>query len=375
MKMKKKNILLFSHNLDLGGAPFFLLNLSKGYLAKQFNIYVISPIDGPLKKKFKHANIKVNILNFHNRLFVNQVIKYIKQNKIDLILFNTILMHGLILDLKEMKIPFIWAIHESEIDYYLKVLQFQKESFSRCEKILFASNETKDLYLDYLKNDDHSIIIPNGIDFDGIQLFRRQYSEDTIRKKYKHDKDHIIISVIATVSERKGQVDFVNAAIYLLKSGLVDIEKTFFYIIGYKDIYQYGHEIRHLISMYGYMNNIRLVGETNDIFDYYYLSDIIICTSYIESFPLVILEAMAFEKAILSSNVYGIKEQIKDNKDGLLFTPGVFVEITNGLLRLIKDDTLRKNLGANAFLKAKNQYQITVIQKKYEELFLRLLTI
>jgi len=367
--MKKKNLLLLSHNLDLGGAPFFLFNLAKGFLLKNFEVHLMSPQDGPLREKFEKIGVKVNIVNFNKKSNVKDIILYCDASHIDLIFFNTILMHSLILDLKKLKVPFVWAIHESEVDHYEEILDFKKESFSRCNKIVFAAEETKKLYLNYLDGDDHVEIIPNGIDWQAIQAFKQKYSHLLLKEKHGHAKNDIIIVSVGTVCDRKGQYELVKAALYLLRSNLVDKVHTFFYIVGYNEIYAYGKQLKELIANFNCGENIRLMEETNEIFDYYSLADIFVCTSYIESFPLVILEAMAFGKPILSADAYGIKEQVEGGKDGLLFTPGMFTELKDGLIKLIRDVSLRKKLAAGAFSKAKKKFQMTNMQKKYEELF------
>ena len=370
--MKKKNLLLLSHNLDLGGAPFFLLNLAKGFLLKNYEVHLVSPQDGPLKDEFENNGIRVSVFDFNKNSGVKDIIRYCDTNHIDLIFFNTILMHGLIIDLKKLEIPFVWAIHESEIDHYEEILKFKKESFSRCNKIIFAAEETKKLYLEYLDGEDHVKIIPNGIDWQAIKIFKQKYSQSSLRKKYGHTKSDTIVVSVGTVCERKGQYEFVQAALYLLRSDLIDKKHTFFYVVGYKEIYDYGQQLKKMIKSFGCEDNIRLIGETKGIFDYYHIPDIFVCTSYIESFPLVILEAMAFEKAIISTDVYGIKEQIEDKKDGLLFSPGMFTELKDGLLRLIKDGRLRKKIASGAFSKAKQKFQMSTMQENYEDLFLSL---
>ena len=158
----KKNLLFFSHNLDLGGAPIFLLNLIKGGLLDDFNVYLVSPMDGVLKGRFEKLNVNVSIIDFYNKKHCRKLKSYLKFHNIDLVLFNTILMHKVILDLKNISVPFIWVLHESEVDHYLKILKFDKKSFFRCEKVIFVAEATRDLYIDFRKSMDHFEVIHNG---------------------------------------------------------------------------------------------------------------------------------------------------------------------------------------------------------------------
>jgi hypothetical protein len=50
--------------------------------------------------------------------------------------------------------------------------------------------------------------------------------------------------------------------------------------------------------------------ETGDIFDFYRLADIFVCTSFEESFPRVLLESAAFGLPVVTTNVNGIPEML-----------------------------------------------------------------
>ena len=57
---------------------------------------------------------------------------------------------------------------------------------------------------------------------------------------------------------------------------------------------------------------------TSDIYAWYELSDVLLCASDMESLPRSIIEAMAFELPVVSTDVYGIADLIDDGKTGWL---------------------------------------------------------
>jgi O-antigen biosynthesis protein len=93
---------------------------------------------------------------------------------------------------------------------------------------------------------------------------------------------------------------------------------------------------------------LTIVPETGEPHRYYHAADIAVCCSRIESYPRVILEAMAFGLPIITTPVFGIAEQVRDRVNGLFYKPGDALELANHLARLISDDTLRARLGANS---------------------------
>jgi len=86
---------------------------------------------------------------------------------------------------------------------------------------------------------------------------------------------------------------------------------------------------------------------------YYTASDIFVLNSSHDTFPNVILEAMAYSLPVIASNVGGVPEMVEDGVSGLLFSSGNKGEIKKAILRVHKDSILRERLiyGAKEKLK------------------------
>lgn len=76
--------------------------------------------------------------------------------------------------------------------------------------------------------------------------------------------------------------------------------------------------------------------------------DIFVFPSLWEGLPYSILEAMRCGLPIVSTNVGGIPEVIKNRREGLLVNPGSTEDLVFALEELINDSTLRSRLGKNA---------------------------
>src|SRR4029079_643925 len=76
----------------------------------------------------------------------------------------------------------------------------------------------------------------------------------------------------------------------------------------------------------------------------YQAADVFACTSRVESFPRVVLEAMAYGLPVVSTRVFGIAEQVGENVNALLYEPGDAARLADHLQRLIVDDALRERL-------------------------------
>jgi glycosyltransferase involved in cell wall biosynthesis len=83
---------------------------------------------------------------------------------------------------------------------------------------------------------------------------------------------------------------------------------------------------------------------------YYRAADIFVCTSKIESFPRVILEAMAYELPIITTPAYGIREQVRPGVNGLFYESGNAAQLAGTISELISDPPLRSRLAGNSKL-------------------------
>ncbi len=85
--------------------------------------------------------------------------------------------------------------------------------------------------------------------------------------------------------------------------------------------------------------------------------------------PLKPLEAMALGKAILGSNVGGIRELIDAETTGILFEPGDIEDFCRQSERLLKDPALRQKLGHQARTKACEEKDWKTVARLYEPVY------
>jgi glycosyltransferase involved in cell wall biosynthesis len=57
---------------------------------------------------------------------------------------------------------------------------------------------------------------------------------------------------------------------------------------------------------------------------------------------------MGFGLPLVTTPVFGIAEQVRENVNGLFYHPGDVARLATQLARLVQDDALRARLGANA---------------------------
>ena len=85
-----------------------------------------------------------------------------------------------------------------------------------------------------------------------------------------------------------------------------------------------------------------------------------------ESFGLVLLEAMALGKPTIASDVDGYASVLTHGTEGLLVPPKDSGKLAEALFRLIKDESLREELGNNGKIKAQGYGWSSIAQRVLE---------
>ena len=102
--------------------------------------------------------------------------------------------------------------------------------------------------------------------------------------------------------------------------------------------------------------------------DYYYSNnDILVCTSKIESFPMVILEAMRIGMPVVATDVGGIAEQIEDGFDGFLVDSEDYTSLANKI-QLLFESNLFENISSNAYNSFNKKFTKNRMIESYKEI-------
>lgn len=126
------------------------------------------------------------------------------------------------------------------------------------------------------------------------------------------------------------------------------------------------------------INNVTMVEKSyiNDpleIARYYQACDLYIHTAKTENAPLVILEAMACGKPIVSTNAGGIPELVREGETGYAVPIGDDEGMVNRILTLINDPGQRDQMGIKAAKVAKVEYGLNRMVDDYLNLYQELI--
>lgn len=374
---KNLNILLITHNLNYEGAPLMQLNICRNMVDKGYTFTVLSPFDGAIRKEYESAGINVIIedimphRDFLNKNEYNSIIEKLsrKYAYADLIYTNTIETFWGVELANKMGIPSIWGIHES-VDYKTcfsthnsGIAKLAVDKFSSATKVAFVAESTQKMYLPLSTNNFK--VIKNGIDINKVENYIFKNNRDEKRRELGISDETEVISIFGAVCMRKGQDIFIKAANQIIKDGNKNV---FFLIVGAKQS-PYLDMILQYVKENDIQNYVKVIYVCEDIYQYYLISDVFVCASYEESSPQVILEAMAFKIPIVSTNVFGIPELIRDNREALLTDEGNSKKMGELITRVISDKKLKDELSYNAYYRVKTNFTSEKMVEKYDNLF------
>ncbi|BFM42304.1 glycosyltransferase family 4 protein [Flavobacterium sp. CFS9] len=208
-----------------------------------------------------------------------------------------------------------------------------------------ASYKAKQQLIEKRNFDSDKILVVNNC----VPLPNAKLNKAEIFELIKIPQDSFLIVEVAFLSERKGQKYLVEALKELFDKKLLSKEKVFCAFIGNGEDEEF---LRNYINDLGLTSNIFLLGYRTNSEDFIMASDLFVLPSIKdEDMPLVILSALGYGKAIISTDFAGISQVIKSNFNGILikneietFAHNLGIEI----LRLYNDKELRNQMGINA---------------------------
>jgi GT2 family glycosyltransferase len=350
-----RRVACFTNALDFTGAPLHQFELARGLRPLGCHASVVHSIaDGPLSTWYADLGIET-IGRDHPLALVNgDLDRYdaaiedqatlLKTLAVDVVYANTLETFYAVDAARRAGIPAVWNVHESEPwqTYFDRfgsgVANRALNCFAYPYRVVFVSDATRDRYLSL--NCQHNFaVIHNGLDLARLQLGGGAAGRQASRASLGITDADVVVLLLGTVCERKGQLDLA-LAVRALPPDVSGVVRCF--IVGDRAS-TYSAQLHAAVEAIDPSARclVTIVPETPDTALYYQAADIFVCTSRVESFPRVILEAMAYGLPIVTTPVFGITEQVNEGVNGLHYPPGDHQALAQALSTLVRQPELR----------------------------------
>ena len=128
--------------------------------------------------------------------------------------------------------------------------------------------------------------------------------------------------------------------------------------------------LEDLVLRFNLSDSVKLLGwlEADEKLRYLASSDIYVMSSLHEGFGVVLLEAMAAGTPVIATNQGGQTDIIKDERNGILVSPGNAQELAEAISGLARDKEKRRDISTfNS--SCLEEYNISKVAQRYLDVF------
>ena len=335
-----------------------------------FEIHVASPSDSEASNLedygFIHHSIPISrtSMNIYSELrLIFKIVKVMREVKPDIshlitikpvvyggIISKFIKMSGVISAIPGLGYTFINQDITTKIlrtiISFLYRLSFSRESLS----VIFQNEDDRRKLIKLTKIDASKTVLikGSGVDLDRFSM-----------KPFPQGKP--MVTMISRIQKDKGVLEFVEAAKILREKG----NKAQFQLAGDHDTNYPSSISEKEINLWREEGIIDLLGYRKDINFLLENSHLVILPSYREGLPKVLLEAAASGRPVITSNVPGCRDAIKENITGILVPVNDPKALANKIEFLLDNRDLLKKMGKAARMLAEKEFSIEKVVNKH----------
>lgn len=209
-------------------------------------------------------------------------------------------------------------------------------------------------------------LIPNGIPT--ARYVANPAARQAWREREAIAPETVLLVCVAALREQKNHALLLRAYVRLGDAAA----NTLLLLVGAPDPTNpaYAESLHQLAQELGIAARVRFLGARSDVPAILNASDIFVLASHYEGNPLSVMEAMAAGLTSVCTAVGGVPELIQQERTGLLVPPGDEASLANALRRVIEDADLRMQLGRAARAYACEHFDIHVMVRAYESLYI-----
>jgi len=239
--------------------------------------------------------------------------------------------------------------------------------YSRLEKMINLSNLAQKQMLNNLPlPPDKQVVIPNPVD---LRKFNPSlFDRDLFRSKWKVGQKEFVIGLVGRIDPGKGQKEMISA----LPAIHAEFPDTKMVLVGEETTGEHQDfvaELKNLAANLNLTDKIIWAGFQTQIPEVLKALDIFVMPSYQENFANILLEAMAMQLPIISTNSGGTPEVLDFGRCGLLVPPRQSEPLAEAVLKYLRDESFRNRMALAARKRAEQVYALDVVLDRLEELY------
>jgi glycosyltransferase involved in cell wall biosynthesis len=343
-----------SHDSAAGGAERALLELIDGLIERGVTCSVVLRKRGWLAEELRRRRVPLafipyrgwisvrprgRLLNLFALVMVLPVLTQLRRWEVDVVLSNTSVIPVGALAAYLLRKPHIWHIHEFCKKEYGSTFDLGTrltiKMIGRLSAFVIVNSKAIAAY--------YARFIPQ-------HQIRMIYQAVNVQARNGADKapkplgglDSVKLVLVGAIQEGKGQTDAVQALAQLIDQGV----RAELSLVGTGNAIDL-ERVKSIIARCGLEQRVKFTGYVLDPSPFVEESDIALMCSQSEAFGRSTVEAMKLGKPVVGARGGATPELIRENINGLLYTPGDYLDLARKLKYLIDNPELARQMGEN----------------------------
>ena len=363
--MPQIKVLHIIKSLGRGGAEMLLPETLQLHEREKFEFHYIYflPWKDQMVSRIKEEGGKVTCFeakdNIRLILQYKKVITYCREHEIDLIHCH-LPWAGFLGRLVHQKtgIPVLYTEHNMQERYHIATKTINKLTFNS-QSLAFGVSD--DVTNSIRKNIHPKVPVKtllNGVNTESF--VRKGYSD--IKKDLGIPEDAIVVGNVAVFRFQKRLVEWLQ----VLKQIQEKNSNVYGIIVGAGPLEE---EIKAEVTRLNLEGKVFFPGLQTEVRPYFEAMDIFMMSSQFEGLPIALLEAMSMECSVVATDAGGIKEVIRNEKDGLTCKVENWEELADLCQRLIDDPNQLANFKIAARKRVVESFSLKKMVLELEEYY------
>jgi glycosyltransferase involved in cell wall biosynthesis len=297
----RPRVLFVSHETTLSGAPIQLVHLADWLQRRGWNILVATPDHGPISEMLATAGVptvvEATLLTDLEHVWLRE-----RCAEVDVVVANTIASWPAIRAAHLAAKPALWYLHETLVAVRLiRAIPEMASAVAVADLLVTPTRQTARIYQGLTEAPIE--VVPYGIPRPpALPASESERTRFLTLGSFEPRKGQDILA------EAIGKMDAATRARCSFKMAGRVLDEAF-----YKELQNAVGEFEEveLIDALDHASALTLLNET----------DVVVLPSRDETMPIVILEATGLGKAVISTDVGGVREWLRDGMNGLLVKP------------------------------------------------------
>jgi ADP-heptose:LPS heptosyltransferase/glycosyltransferase involved in cell wall biosynthesis len=347
--------------LKWGGGEKWMLLAAKGLIAKGHEVFIGCHRHSVLAQKATAEGIRVTYFDIYSDVSLSgaiQLIRFCRQQPVDAIIGcqnRDVRVSGLVR--RFIGNPIVLSRQGVKL---IENSWKHKFTFTRfCDGIITNTQTIKDDYDSYgWWDNDFVKVIHNGVEAPSNSDEAFDYS----RFIPSNITDPVIVLSAGRLSNQKGYNFLIDAA----RDVCTRHNNVFFFIAGHGKLQR---KLEDQICALGLEKHVFLLGFQKSLVPLFKRANLFVLSSLYEGMPNVVMEAMINKVPVISTQVNGVSELMRQELDGFIVAPGDKTALTNAIEQFLALSD-KQALVSNAYERVTDQFSVGRMVDNLEQFLL-----